>query len=73
MVKTVHTVHFMFLLFIFKVLAREYSVNSEHFTVHLRGADIRKSTARLILMLISMGLTSFSLIFLALYSYINGL
>jgi hypothetical protein len=36
LVKTVHTIHCMFLLFIFKVLAREYSVNSEHFTVHLR-------------------------------------
>ncbi|SSM82165.1 Uncharacterised protein [Klebsiella quasipneumoniae] len=32
--KTVHTVHSVFLLFIFIVLSGEYSVNSEHFTVH---------------------------------------
>ncbi len=32
--KTVHTVHLVFLLFIFIMLVGEYSVNSEHFTVH---------------------------------------
>lgn len=32
--KTVHTVHSVFLFFIFIMLAGEYSVNSEHFTVH---------------------------------------
>lgn len=32
--KTVHTVHSVFLLFIFMMLSCEYSVNSEHFTVH---------------------------------------
>ncbi|RXY04335.1 hypothetical protein DD575_03640 [Klebsiella pneumoniae] len=41
MVKTVHTVHCRFLLFIFNVLAREYSVNSEHFTVHLRRLQVQ--------------------------------